>query len=146
MKEITLQVYLEALKKADPRTQELMRSEKLYEVIKSKAESINAELLILPIGYHLLNLLSLEEILLELTNLGINDQFNFLQEVKKKLMESQNDIKAEIAETEAALKTLPTMTDTQAASRTEVYPSQQADILGAKNTTPSNSPRWGSES
>ena len=157
MKEITLQVYLEALNKVDPRTQELMRSEKLYEVIsnllKSKAEPVNPELLVLPIGYHLLNLLSLEEILLELTNFGVSDQFNFLSTIKKTLSNYEAEVQTEIPPGEDTLPSLEpvrTMTSDQKANlpQTEaVYPSQQDTILTNKNIAPTtNPPKWGSES
>ncbi|HMO77618.1 MAG TPA: hypothetical protein PKA42_00485 [Candidatus Paceibacterota bacterium] len=156
MKNITAKEFTDALAKATPYLKELMGSDKIFNTVKAvldnKQLKINPTDTLLPLGYYLLSLITLEEVLQEFTNLGITDQYNFLQEVKKNLMEDENNIATEFEDTEKSLESLEnirTMASDQQSNTPQndsTYPSLQADILTNKNAVPpAKPPRWGTE-
>jgi hypothetical protein len=130
-----------------------MSSEIIFETVEKSLLSTSTKpdlfKVVLLIGYYLLGLINLEDTLRELTELGVADQYNFLKSIEKTLRNVNMNLNTEIAEAEAALKSLGNnaTNELNKIEEEKIYPSQQADLIQTKNTPPPTSPpRWESES
>ncbi len=170
MKEIDHTTLSTALRAANPQTRALMGSSILYESIKKclndqKITSPDSSVLLLPIGYHLLGIITAEEIITELKSFGLPNPQLLLSNILQMISESKTsalpeeeidnelatelnevELQSEIIETEDVLEHLPTIRTMAKDMHAIQHPnepthsSSQATILEHKS-----GPRWDTE-
>lgn len=153
MIEITTEQFGAALNQADEKTRRLMGTPAIYDclntLVTNKKLDIEVVNLLMPFGYFLLKLISIEELVAELKNAGVVDTNNFI-DTALACIENNNtsELNSDIQEIENELKEVrPVRTmanDMQQAKGENTYSSSQEQILN-KSLTPddnSESPRW----
>lgn len=157
MKEISDEEFNMAFEEADDRTKELMYSSEIFDsaqkLLSSLGSEVNPNQTLQPIGYHLLDLLTEDEAISALQEVGITNTEQFLIDVKKSLT-AEPDQKKENLDSEieliekdmGSLHTVRTMAEDVAAvsqSGEVVHQSNQENIFTKEPED--NTPRWGSE-